>query len=126
METVDTTQTFSNVDIDVYEVQPLPKVVDNRGFMYIIEDSAYPGYIKIGRTINLKKRMAMYNADKPFKSSRLVTVSREFEDAVLVEKRILEHLYKHTSPTTLSREWFHSEHVDLCTQLIEEAEDYFP
>ena len=126
MDQVDRDTTFNNVDIEDYEVPTLAKLVDARGYIYLLEDTAYPGYIKIGRTINMKKRLAMYNADKPFKSSKLVAISRMFEDAIHAEKKILEYLYNNTAPTTLSREWFQAENTNICLRLITDAEKSFP
>jgi len=125
MEQVDQDKTFNNVDIEDYEVPPLVKEVDARGYIYILADTAFPGYIKVGRTINMKKRLAMYNADKPFKTSKLIAISRMFEDAIHAEKKILEYLYNNTSPTTLSREWFEAENTNICLRLILDAESTF-
>jgi hypothetical protein len=117
---------FLNVDIDDLEVPPLPRApADTRGFIYLVEDTAFPDHIKIGRTINMKKRMAVYNSDKPFNTTKLIAVSRVFDNANYVEKKILEHLYAHTSPTTLSREWFEMVHKELCLTLINDAEGAF-
>lgn len=39
-------------DLDSYQVPPLEKFVDRRGFMYILYDEIFPEYIKVGRTSN--------------------------------------------------------------------------
>ncbi len=124
METVEE-GVFLNVDVDQFEVAPLPKVTDNRGFIYLVEDTAFPGYVKIGRTINMKKRLAIYNSDKPFNTTRLIAISKEFTDVTYVEKKILEHMYAKTSPTTLSREWFESANAYLLKKLMSDAEQAF-
>lgn len=124
METVNG-DTFISVDVGDFEVQPLHKVADTRGFIYLIKDNAFPDYIKIGRTINMKKRLAIYNSDRPYNTAVLIAISREFLNAAYAEMKILEHLYAHTSPTTLSREWFSNAHEELCLQLIEDAEGAF-
>lgn len=41
-----------------------PKVNPNKGVIYIIQTSDENGLYKIGRTVNLKKRLNNYNADK--------------------------------------------------------------
>lgn len=118
-------ETFNKLDLDDYEIPPPPKYVETRGFMYVIKDSAFPDFVKIGRTQNVKKRLMQYNADKPYPTSELVCISREFEDVITVEKKILGNLYKKTPPSTFSREWFPIEFIGDCLHLIEEAEDYF-
>ena len=115
----------SRIDLELFAIEPLPKEEDKRGYIYVIQDSAFKGYLKIGRTQNIKKRLTQYNADKPYSSSYLVCISREFTDVHSVEKKILSYLYDHTSPTTLSREWFENQWLDTCIDLIEQAEKEF-
>lgn len=125
MDQLDPDSTFNSLEVDDYEVAPLPKVVDKRGYMYLIEDSVFPGYIKIGRTVNLKKRLAVYNSDRPYNTVKVVAVTRMFEDVNHVEKKILEYLYENTAPSTLSREWFKESDRATCLQLFSDAEDAF-
>ena len=80
---------FSEIDLDDYEVAPLPKEPDNRGYIYLLEDLAFPGFIKIGRTICMKKRLMQYNADRPYNTVQLIALTEEFHDANNVEKKML-------------------------------------
>lgn len=96
------------------------------GFMYIVLDSAYPDHFKIGRTIDMGKRLASYNSDKPYPSASLHAITSEFLDIVDVEFKILKHMYDNTSPTTFKKEWFSIEHLDDALELLIEAESYFP
>lgn len=112
-------QELEHVDLTVYSVD---KYVERRGFIYIVFDEIFPEYIKVGRTTDVQRRLQTYNSDKPFKTSRMLYVSRLFLDQNQTEKAILEYLYSVTAPTTLSREWFLIEHLDLIKETIEKLE----
>jgi len=105
-----------------YAVPPLDKNSDNRGFMYILYDSMYPNYIKVGRTCNCRKRLVQYNADKPFPTAKMQYVSNMFTDVNDVERKILQYMYDNTAPTTLTKEWFEIEHKQRILCIIEKAE----
>lgn len=108
-----------------YVVTELPKVIDTRGFIYIVQDTVFPDFFKIGRTADMVKRLTAYNADKPYPSTNVTFITREFKDCHLVESRILDYLYKHTCPTTFKKEWFLIEHLEIAKELMLEAEDTF-
>lgn len=107
------------VDLNIYSVE---KLIDKRGFMYILYDDIFPEYIKVGRTSDVHKRLLGYNSDKPFRTARMLYVSCLFEDQNEVEKTVLDYLYSVTSPTTLTREWFLVEHLELIKETIEKLE----
>lgn len=113
---------LSDFNILDFQAPPLEKYVDNRGFIYILFDSIFPDFIKVGRTSNCHKRLLGYNSDKPFPTARMLFISKLFEDVNLVERKILEYLYSNTSPTTLSREWFMVEHKQMILDIVEKAE----
>lgn len=113
---------LSDFDIRDYKTPPLDKFTDRRGYIYILYDSIFPEYIKVGRTQDCHKRQIQYNADKPYPTARMLYVSSMFEDSNDVERRILRYMYDNTSPTTLSKEWFEIEHKDKLIEIIEKAE----
>lgn len=125
MQIIDDDDSFSLVDVSPFVVPPLPKVVDNRGYLYILTDTAFEGYFKIGRTIDMHKRLQAYNADKPFKTTFVYAISIPFHDAVEVESKVIKAMYKVTSPTTFSREWFLIEHLEQAVVFIQQAEATF-
>ncbi|CAL9958046.1 hypothetical protein VPHD518_0033 [Vibrio phage D518] len=114
---------FSNSDIKDFTVPPRP--ADKRGFVYIVLDSVFPDEFKMGITINVHKRLQQYNSDKPRKTAKVHFVSVMFEDADMVETKILEAMYDRTPPTTMSREWFPIQYLDEAVFLVEEAERNF-
>lgn len=125
MQIVDLSDPFSLVDVSEFVVPPLPKPIDTRGYIYIITDTVYLDYFKIGRTIDVNKRLQTYNSDKPFKSTSIYAVSLPFHNAVEVESKIVKAMYKVTSPTTFSKEWFLIDYLDHAVELIKEAEQIF-
>lgn len=115
---------LSSFNLSDYAVPPLDKYVDRRGFMYILKDDVFPGFIKVGRTSDCRKRLVGYNSDKPFPTAKMFYVSDMFEDVNDVERKILQYMYDTTSPTTLSREWFLEEYEDKIIAIIEKAETH--
>lgn len=103
----------------------VPTYKETRGYMYVVFDSIFPDYIKVGRTIDCKKRLQGYNSDKPYPTAKMLYVSKLFDNVNDVERKILEYLYDNTSPTTLSKEWFQFEHKQLIIDILEKAEQEF-
>ena len=59
------------------------------GYLYIIENAAYPGWVKIGTTGNLKKRLQTYQTSTPYRDYRIV-YSIEHPEYKLAERRLRE------------------------------------
>ena len=115
-----------DVDMSIYTVPPLePIPKDTRGFVYVVACRNFPDYVKIGQTKNMVKRLSAYNQDRPLKTVEALYVSSMFQDAPLVEKRILEHMYKSHGTGGNTSEWFASVYKNELIDLIQEAEDYF-
>ncbi len=103
---------LTSFDLRDYTLPTLEKYVDRRGYMYIVYDEIFDGYIKIGRTADCKKRLIGYNSDRPYPTVKMLYISELFENVYEVERRILAYMYDHTPPTTLSKEWFEIEHIE--------------
>ena len=73
------------------------------GYLYIIENDAFPGWVKIGTTGNLKKRLQTYQTGTPFRNYRIV-YSLERPEYKLAERRLRETM----EPFSLDRknEWY--------------------
>jgi len=95
------------------------------GYLYILKDSVFPGYVKLGMTRNLQRRYKEYNQHKPFNTAEFTIISEVFNDVVHVEKKMLEILTKKIQPIGARLEWFESEHIDLLVQAIKDAEGHF-
>ncbi len=116
---------LSKIDIADFTLEPLPKQVDNRGYIYVVYDSAYPDWIKVGKTVDPKKRLAAYNSDKPVKTASMQIISCQFDNVSLVEKAILRKMYEITAPSTASLEWFSFDYKQTIIDYIKVAENEF-
>ena len=113
---------FDDIWIEEFKI---PTWKDRRGYIYLLVDSVFPDFVKVGTTRDLRKRLVSYNSDKPYPSSRFIAVAKPFVNAYEVEKRILDLLYNNTQPTTFKKEWFLVEHKDYIKMLMEAAEEHF-
>lgn len=113
---------LTEFNIKEYKTPPLDKYVDRRGYLYIVYDSIFPDYIKVGRTQDCHKRLVQYNADKPYPTAKMLFISDMFEDVNEMERRVLAYMYDNTPPTTLSKEWFEYQHKEKLIKIIEKAE----
>lgn len=102
-----------------------PVQKDDRGYIYVVYDSAFPNFIKIGKTNNLQKRLTAYNSDKPYYSSKYVCISEPFKKCSEVERNILSKLYEECSPSTNKLEWFDIETKERIIYWIQRAEEFF-
>lgn len=116
------TEDLTEFNIADYTTPPLEKYTDRRGFMYVLFDTNFPEYIKVGRTSDCKRRLIGYNSDKPFPTAKMLLISKMFEDVNEVERRVLNYMYDNTPPTTLSKEWFEIQHKEKIIKIIEKAE----
>jgi len=114
---------LSKFNISDFVVPPIEKYIERRGFMYVVYDSKFPEYIKVGRTSDCKKRLMGYNSDKPYPTSQMLYISKLFNNVHDIERKILQYLYDNTNPTTLSKEWFEIQHKEKIITIIEKAED---
>ena len=46
--------------------------IDRTGYIYAIKNQAWVGFIKIGRAVDVKKRLGTYNTGDPFRGYRLL------------------------------------------------------
>ena len=120
------TNDLTEMSLGDYRCYPLTqKIIITRGYIYILKDSSYPEYVKIGMTRDLQRRLKEYNQHKPYNTAVFVGVSEVFYDAVKVEKKILEVLAKNIQPIGAKKEWFEVKHTDALREIIEDAERHF-
>ncbi len=119
-----TTQTINEVvSLHDLAIPSLEKVVDKRGYMYLLIDSVFPDYIKIGRTSDPRKRLMSYNSDRPLDTCRYILITSAFVDVHKIEEVILQQLYLHISSSVKSKEWFEIKHKDLLIEWLHKAEE---
>jgi hypothetical protein len=62
----------------------------DEGFVYLVANSAYPGWIKAGMTIDYEKRLATYNLYSPDSNFEMLSVkwvtNRRFFEKILLEE----------------------------------------
>lgn len=91
---------------------------DGPGYIYGVTHFLFPGFIKIGKSVNPEKRLQQYNTGCPFKGYRLefnIWVSRygaaEWKAHELLKDR-----------RVWATEWFHIDPYDALRQLIDLGE----
>ena len=110
-------------NMEDFDISPKP---EDKGFLYIVMDTAYPEFFKVGKTTSMSKRLSGYNSDKPYPSAYLYAISREFIQHSDAEAKVLQYLYANTNPTTFRREWFNIEYLELAMRALEAAEQQLP
>ena len=95
--------------------QGISKPVQKDGFVYLIENEAFPGWMKGGMTTDLKSRLDAYNQYDPLKRYRVVASKevvsrRKAETWILHEMRMKSDL--------VNGEWFRIK-KDVAQQLFE-------
>jgi len=101
------------------------KVEVKRGYIYLLKDTSYPQYIKLGMTRDLQRRHREYNQHKPYNTAEYCAVSEVFDNVVHVEKKILEVIVKKIPPIGGRQEWFEIQHEEYLMELLQEAEGHF-
>ena len=101
---------------------PAPK--DVRGYLYLLKDSAFSNFIKIGRTINAAKRLSGYNSNRPIATAYFIYISELFVDAVYVERVILKTMYNEHAVVGKTKEWFNIDKEEILFNYIKQAEEH--
>jgi len=91
------------------------------GYLYIITNDAFPGWVKVGTTFNLKERLHVYQTCDPFRRYELVYSLHhpEFRQA---EKKIKETM-KHFA-REIKNEWYNIDLNMAKSRLEEQLDEY--
>lgn len=73
------------------------------GFIYLLVNDGFPGWVKCGMTVNLDSRLSSYNTNDPFKRYRFI-LHRKVADRRLMERSLITALSPISS--CVSSEWF--------------------
>lgn len=91
------------------------------GYLYIITNKAFPGFVKVGVTENLNARLRTYQTSDPKRSYKM-----EFyifhPDCYSAEKRIKETMKPFAK--SIKNEWFEIATHMAVSRLEEEVEDF--
>lgn len=117
-------------DLNIFDAEntdefAIPKYIERRGFIYIMQNKYYPEIFKIGRTTNLPKRLLAYNENQPSVTTKVIAVSNMLENCHYVESRILAWFKKEVEPIQYKKEWFDIKYMDKAIEFIEDAEKRF-
>lgn len=93
----------------------------NGGYLYIIKNTAWPDWVKIGITTDLNKRLRSYQTSSPFRDYELMysLYHPEYKQA---EKNIRETLKPFA--TAIKNEWFRVNLNMAKNSLEEQLEQY--
>ena len=89
------------------------------GYLYIIVNESFPGWVKVGTTGNLKKRLQTYQTASPFRNYRLV-YSIEHPEYRVAERRILETIEPFAKD--IKGEWYKID-LEMCKSRLDEVRD---
>lgn len=85
-----------------------------QGYIYVVGNPAWDGYFKIGRTINMQRRLDSYQTGSPHRDYKLHYLSAILNDLLAAEKRIYNKFL-------FVGEWCSADLVDIIA-LIKEIE----
>jgi len=95
----------------------------SNGFIYLVFDSVFPEYIKIGYTTNKKNRLHGYNSARPLDTCSYVYVSILLANILKVEESILHRINTYAYSTPNRKEWFSVKYREKFIEEIKFAED---
>lgn len=104
-------------------LNPKKAYVNSSGYMYLVFDSVYPEYIKIGYTTNLGKRISRYNGNRPLDTCSYVYQSKLLVNILSVEADILQRINTYAHSTPNRNEWFSVNYKEKLIEEIKLAED---
>lgn len=95
--------------------------MNKSGYLYIVQNSAWPDWVKIGITENLDKRLQQYQTASPFRDYKLL-YSLHHPKYKEAEKRIEESMKPFAK--TIKNEWFEVDLGIAKSRLDEQFEDF--
>lgn len=91
------------------------------GYLYIITNEAFDGWVKVGTTNNLVKRLYTYQTGDPFRSYKII-YSINHPDFRKAEKKIKE-VMKHFA-LEIKNEWYKIDLNFAKSRLQEQLDDF--
>jgi hypothetical protein len=90
------------------------------GFVYLVENEVYPGWIKVGMTIDYESRIGTYNIYDPFNKFKFVSLSF-VKDRRSKEQELIEIFKIHS--LSIKGEWFKIEKQKVVDLFIKHSTD---
>ena len=91
------------------------------GYLYIISNESFPGYIKFGSTKDLNKRLSQYQTASPFRNY-VIEYSVYHPNYIEAERKFKDNL-KYFA-TRIKNEWYEMDKNMAKSILIESLEEY--
>jgi hypothetical protein len=112
-----------SLQVEIKSTEPKLKMVqsrniDRRGFVYIVTSPSFPGWIKIGQTMDLNQRLVGFNTHNPHGDFSFAFY-HGFPDRVLAEKVIHKFFAKKRGP---NGEWFQMTVEEARSTILELSE----
>lgn len=91
------------------------------GYLYIITNPAYPGWVKVGTTGNLKQRLHTYQTGDPFRKYHLEYSLHHpmFREAEVKIKEVMQHF-----ALEIKGEWYRIDLSFAKSRLEEQLDEY--
>ena len=96
-------------------------ILNNSGYLYIITNEAFPGWVKVGTTADLNQRLHVYQTSDPFRRYRIV-YSLQHPEFRKAEKRIKETMKYFALET--KGEWYRIDLHMAKSRLEEQLDEY--
>jgi hypothetical protein len=107
----------------------IPDRCPTRGFLYLIVSPTFPNIVKIGKSIELQKRLSQYNAYNPNNDFAFTYISDVFDDYTEAESQVLESLARMNIKPCYNKEWFDIQYYDDILSIIKHGRTsslYYP
>ena len=93
----------------------------DKGYLYIITNESFPGWVKVGITNDLKARLNHYQTCSPFRNYKLMYSVHhpKYKEAEKKIKEIMKYFAK-----SIKNEWFEVDLNIAKSRLDEQLEDY--
>ena len=91
------------------------------GYLYIVTNEAFPGWVKVGTTFSLNERLQTYQTGDPFRRYKVV-YSLQHPNFREAEKRIKD-VMKHFA-RNIRNEWYEVDIEFAKSRLEEQLEEY--
>lgn len=94
----------------------------DEGYLYLITNSAWPGWIKVGTTKNINSRIKTYQTGSPFRDYTVV-YSVKHPDYLKAERNIKKQMKYFASE--IRNEWFRVDLQIAKDRILEQLDNYF-
>ena len=92
------------------------------GYLYIITNKSWPGWIKIGTTRNLKTRLQTYQTGSPFRDYEVI-YSIKHPQYLKAEQNIKYQMQRFAKQ--IKNEWYEVDIEIAKVRLLEQLDNYF-